>query len=70
MKILLVTSTLLMGGTERYILNFVKNLKKMRLILPFAAGELLLERIEHPEMPVRRVIFPPTRVSGNSVADC
>ena len=38
--------------------------------IAFAAGELLLERIEHPEMPVRRVIFPPTRVSGNSVADC
>ena len=38
--------------------------------IAFAAGELLLERIEHPEMPVRRVIFPATRVSGNSVADC
>ena len=35
-----------------------------------AASELLLERIEQPEMPARRVVFPPTQVNGNSVAEC
>lgn len=38
--------------------------------IAFAAGELLMERIEHPDMPVRRIVFPPTRVIGNSVDDC
>lgn len=35
MKILLVTSTLLMGGTERYILNFVKNFKENEIDIAF-----------------------------------
>lgn len=38
--------------------------------IAFAAGEMLLNRIEHPDMPARKIIFPPTRIDGNSVADC
>ena len=42
MKILLVTSTLLMGGTERYILNFVKNFKENEIDIAFSDGVMML----------------------------